>query len=407
MHWDLNGVIGTGQSLSVGETPIVSVTQPYRNLMLSLGGVRVPPWNAEHPKLALVPLVEPLRRLARKYPAPYPANLFGETLHAAMAHQVSSLVKSRDAEADHVTVHSVVGESGQGMVAIAKHSGNTGGVTGRAYAATLFETAAIARLARAAGKTFGVRVLVVTHGETDAMSPTYGGELVKLAEDTNRDLSALTGQSERIVVFLSQQFGYPTGKGERPLSTQAQWRLGVERPGEFVCTGPKYQISGRGDGIHLRVAGCHELGEKTGQVYFERFVLGRDWQPLHPLFAKRSGRSISVRFHVPVPPLTWDERLAQPLAWPNGRGFEVFAGTEKLEIASVSIAGDEVIIDCARDLPADVSVGYAMTSAGIQMWNASHAYRWGLLRDSDPFVGSTTRMPQPNFCVSFEMRVPS
>jgi hypothetical protein len=407
MHWDLNGVIGTGQSLSVGELPIVSVTQPYENLMLSLGGARVPPWNPDYPELALVPLVEPLRPLAEGWPSPYPANLYGETLHAAMAHQVSSLAKAKEPDADHVTVHSVVGESGQGMVALAKHSGDTTGITGRAYAATLFETAAIARLARDAKKSFGVRALVITHGETDAMSPTYERELVELAGDVNRDVRALTGQSDRIVVLLSQQFAFPSGAGERSVATQAQWRLGVERPDEFVCTGPKYQYTGSGDGVHLLVTGTHRLGEKTGQVYFERFVLGRDWQPLHPLGAARTGRSITVRFHVPVPPLAWDETLAEPLAWPKGRGFEVFASTEKIEIASVSLGGDSATIVCAGDLPDGVRIGYAAASAGIRMWNASRAYRWGLLRDSDPFVGSTTRTPQPNFCVSFEMPVTS
>jgi hypothetical protein len=29
--------------------------------------------------------------------------------------------------------------------------------------------------------------------------------------------------------------------------------------------------------------------------------------------------------------------------------------------------------------------------------------RWGLLRDSDPFVGSSTGTPQPNYCVAFDM----
>ena len=31
--------------------------------------------------------------------------------------------------------------------------------------------------------------------------------------------------------------------------------------------------------------------------------------------------------------------------------------------------------------------------------------RWGRLRDSDPFVGSETETPQPNWCVAFEMAI--
>jgi hypothetical protein len=32
--------------------------------------------------------------------------------------------------------------------------------------------------------------------------------------------------------------------------------------------------------------------------------------------------------------------------------------------------------------------------------------RWGQLRDSDPLVGLTTKRPNPNYAVSFELPVP-
>jgi hypothetical protein len=33
-------------------------------------------------------------------------------------------------------------------------------------------------------------------------------------------------------------------------------------------------------------------------------------------------------------------------------------------------------------------------------------YRWGLLRDSDPFKGAVTGKPQPNYAVAFEIILP-
>ena len=33
-------------------------------------------------------------------------------------------------------------------------------------------------------------------------------------------------------------------------------------------------------------------------------------------------------------------------------------------------------------------------------------FRWGLLRDSDPFVGAATKAAQPNYAVAFELPVP-
>ena len=139
-------------------------------------------------------------------------------------------------------------------------------------------------------------------------------------------------------------------------------------------------------------------------------MLGNPWQPLQPTTAERSGRVITVHFHVPVPPLAWDTTLAMPhqsayTEWAQGRGFEVRAGTTRIAISGVAIAGDSVQITCATDPPASgVVVGYAFTADGTLRPNGTA--RWGQLRDSDPFVGSLTRVAQPNYCVAFEMNVP-
>ena len=64
-------------------------------------------------------------------------------------------------------------------------------------------------------------------------------------------------------------------------------------------------------------------------------------------------------------------------------------------------------ITAGRSLPTrGLMVGYALASQGVQLRTASRAVRWGQLRDSDPFVGSTTEMRNPNYCVSFERPVP-
>ena len=211
-------------------------------------------------------------------------------------------------------------------------------------------------------------------------------------------------------MFLSQQFAFPSGAGERPQVNQFQWQLAASHPADFVCTGPKYHLMGAGDGVHLSAVGYQQHGEKTAQVFYERIVRGRDWKALHPRAVARAGRTITVRFHVPVPSLRWNEALdpAPAAAWANGRGFEVRAGGAPIDIARVELAdADAVRITCAADLPATgLVVGYAMTSGGRQMSTHSRSYRWGQLHDADPFVGQATRLAQPNYCVSFEMPVP-
>jgi hypothetical protein len=310
---------------------------------------------------------------------------------------------------DYVTAHTAVGEAGQPISILQKGATDTGS-TGRAYAASLFEVAAIARLARAQGKSYGVGAIVLTHGESDATSATFEADMVKLWSSYNQDLPPLTGQTTGVPMLLSQQHSAPTGAGSTAVATTAQWRIGVDHPGEIICTGPKYQYAYVSDNTHLTNPDYERLGEKYGQVFHQRVVLGNPWQPLQPTSVERSGRVITVHFHVPVPPLAWDTALPMPhqsafSEWAQGRGFEVRSGTTRVTISGVAIAGDSVQITCATDLPASgLVVGYASTADGTQRPNGTA--RWGQLRDSDPFVGSLTRVAQPNYCVAFELNVP-
>jgi hypothetical protein len=414
----ITGIVGTGQSLSVGAQATAfsgAATQAhFNNLKLALNGTRVPPFNANAAALSLVPLVEPIRPLATTFPSAYPANLYGETPHAAMAAQVTTLARAAGA-ADYVTAHTVVGESGQGMSVINKTAVevvNGATSTGRAYRATLFEVSAIRRLAAARGKTYGVGAIVLTHGETDSGNTGYEGAMVTLWSDYNADLRAITGQTEPIPMITSQQhsFGFTAGQrsGASP-STLAEWRVGVDNPNNIICAGPKYQYPYAADNVHLVTRGYELLGEKYGEIYFQRVVLGNSWQPLQPISVTRAGRVVTVRFHVPVPPLAWDTVLPMPhqtalTEWRNGRGFELRNGNTALVISSVAIVGDTVQITAAANVPAGAIVGYAVTNDGTQLPGISR--RWGKLIDSDRTVGAFTNQPQANYAVAFELRVP-
>jgi hypothetical protein len=404
--------------LSVGAygSPLRATSQPYNNLKLSLGTATVPPFDPTVAGLSMVPLREPIRGLAQAYPSAYPLNISGETPHTAMGDQITWLFRQAAGGSDYVTVHTVVGESGQPMSVIDKAATETvtGAMsTGRAYAATLFEAGAIARLASGAGKTYGIGAIFITHGESDASSSTYGDDLRQLWSDYNQDLSAITGQKTSIPMFVSQQESVPAGMGMTSASTLAEWQVGIDHPGDIVCTGPKYQYpysSSDSTSVHLSTAGYDMLGEKYGEIYFERVVMGHDWQPLQPLVASRSGSLVSVQFHVPAPPLAWDDTFPSPHPtgypqWAAGRGFEVLLDGTPVTISSVAIAGaDTVQVTCASDVSSGIlEVSYAYTADGAPMPGGTA--RWGHLRDSDPFVGSTTMTAQPNYCVSFSMSV--
>ncbi|HWO14863.1 MAG TPA: dockerin [Polyangiaceae bacterium] len=421
--WDYIGIIGTGQSLSVGaEAGAITEKarlQSFNNLKLSLGAATVPPYNPDDAALSLVPLLEPIRATANGYPRAYPQNLYGESPHTAMASQMTALATAGGLS-DFVTIHTVVGESGQGMsvinkTAVANDDPANGGITGHAYAASLFEVQAIKRLA--GDKSYGIGAIFLTHGETDAGNANYENDMLQLWTDYNADLRAITGQEQEIPLFTSQQHGiymYATGNAPRNVdtSTLLQWKAGLDHPGQIVCTGPKYQYPYADDWLHLQPLGYELMGEKYAEIFYSHVVLGQPWQPLQPLgeTVTRAGRVITVDFHVPFPPLAWDEALPRPhqadlTEWAQGRGFEVRVGATRLAIESVEILDEDTVqITCAADVPAGATLGYAAQSDGAAVQNVSP--RWGQLKDSDPFVGQFTQMPQANYSVTFELPVP-
>ena len=412
--WSWTGVVGTGQSLAVGghgNAPAMTIgatTQPFHNLKLSLGNATVPPFKLPNAALSMVPLVEPLRAITTTYPSPYPANIYGESFHTAMGDEITSLVMAA-ARSDYISAQTEVGEAGQPISVIQKGATDTG-TTGRAYAASLFEVGAIAQLSKAQGKSYGVGAIVLTAGESDAASATFEADMLALWSNYNQDLPPLTGQTFAIPMLLSQQHSNPMDAGSTSSGTLAQWKIGVDHPGEVICTGPKYQYSYVSDYTHLINKDYERLGEKDAQVFYQRVVLGDAWQPLQPTGASRNGRVITVAFNVPVAPLAWDTTLPMPhqasnTAWAQGKGFEVLNGSTPVTISGVAIAGNSVQVTVASDLPASgVTVAYAFTADAAPRTNGT--VRWGLLHDSDPLVGYLSGMPGQNYAVAFQLAVP-
>ena len=382
-RYDWIGIVGTGQSLSVGASgrPVLTTTQPFHNLKLQAEGPIPGHPLDESGALSLVPLVEPIRPFWSGGSTEYPNNVFGETPHSAMANELSAL-----AGADYVTLHTVVGWGGRCIEDIDK----TG--PGLAYPSSLWEARMFRQLADAQGKTLAYGGVVLTHGECDAGNADYEAALYRMWSDYDADLRAITGQRQPIVLLLSQQNTFP-GDGTASASSLAQWSAGVRFPGKIVCVGPKYQYAYASDKVHLDAASYRRLGEKYAEVFDQVFRLKRPWAPLQPKAIARVGRTITVTFHVPHPPLAWDETLAPPhqlafTEWAKGRGFEVSSDRGPVPIAGVTLAGDAVVLTLASTPPeGSLTVRYAMLQDARVASGGDEVGRRGQLRDSDPLVG--------------------
>jgi hypothetical protein len=397
--FDWVGVVGTGQSLSIGATAQnMSKTQPFKNLKLVDTGPD-PKYpiaaNTGTPQWATTPLIEPIRSNSAGMGAgyndgQYPNNMSGESPHSGMANTLSAFWTARGGVGDYVTAHSVVGWSGHCLSDINKDGGK------RAYPATLNEALVWKDLAAKATKTFGYGGIILTHGECDAGNAGYGAGLYKLWQDYNTDLKAITGQMQDIVLLISQQSTISSGAGGSAVQV---WQAGVAHPGQIVCTGPKYQYQYSGDNLHFPAPGYERLGQKYAEV-FDRIVNQKaSWKPLQPNKISRAGAKITIDFDVPNPPLVWDAHIPPPhqamnTEWAGGKGFEVkSAGGARLQITDAVIQGSSVVITLAADPGAGkVNVAYAITQEGTGNQGGTPLGMRGLLRDSDEFVGYDPEM---------------
>jgi hypothetical protein len=302
---DINHVLGTGQSLSVGATSTAaSTTQPYGNLKLS-GGV-IATAGFESP---LLPLVEG--------GAPDP-NV--ETMSSAMANLVSELCLP---DLTHNMLVSVHGAGGTPYSGLKKGTsfydqGMDQVVSGRDRAAD-------------DDLSYVVRAVTCVHGESDATdgNTNYDDDLIEWQNDYETDVRALTGQTEAIPMLISQNSSMATA-----ITPQLMLDAHIAAPRKVVLVGAKYHLP-YSDGTHLTTAGYRQMGEDYAKVFKHIIIDRRVWEPVRPRTVERVGNVITVVFYVPHPPLVFDEDLVD--STPDmGFGFVNHASTPPAAVAGGS-----------------------------------------------------------------------
>lgn len=398
--WNWVGIMGTGQSLSVGYDPAgsywTSTTELYGNLKLLFdggsplypieGGATVPGWYT-------APLVEPIRQGPAcgdggcGTPAQgYPNNLYGETGHCALGDTMSALWASRGGAGSYTTAHSVVGQGAAPLSEIQKNG------SGNSYAASITEAKVWTSLAAAQGKTFGYGGVFLTHGESDNGNAAYGAGLATLQSNYQTDLQAITGQTQPIPLFAVQQSTF----GGTNSSALALLAASLAHPTSIYLIGPGNPAQYAQDGLHKPGQGYDRLFEKYAEVADLVDNQGVAWKPLEPTAVTRSGATITVQFAVPYLPLVFDPNVPKPhllfnTAWSNGYGLEVLDSTSaQLTIAAPPTAVGSTVQFTLSATPTNLplTVSYAVTQDSTGTNGGSPFGFIGILRDSDPFLGS-------------------
>lgn len=297
------------------------------------------------------------------------------------------------------------------------------------YAASIDHHTQAYSIAAGHGLAYTVRAVGVVHGETDDgnNSATYAADLAEWQADYDGDLKAVTGQSEDVVLFCSQNHSWTKPFGGKSTSTVAQAMLAAHAadPGRIVLCCPKYFLT-HGDGLHLNTATYAWLGEYYAKAYKAVVVDGGSFSPLRPVSVTRSGSTITVVFNrgglVLDTTLVSDPSGSQASKNHSGavvnvtnyKGFEFVddkaggpsAVVTGLAVTTTTLTDDTltVTLDTTPDGLDNPRLRYAFTGVAGSNGGPTTGPR-GNLRDSDASFASVYGNTLYNWCVTFDEAV--
>jgi len=246
-------------------------------------------------------------------------------------------------------------------------------------------------VAAAAGGTYGIGGLLWLQGESNSTTGlgTYLAALQDIYADFCAAALAETGQVEVPAMFIYQTAAPNVNFDTASLGVQmAQLAAALDDRGVFMV-GPTYPYPDSNN-LHLVANGYRWLGSQFGKVMFRVLVQGHDWRPVYAVQATLRGREILVDYHVPCPPLVFDDPYLQT-GWTSAsvttgganskyatldKGFTVLStGGSVQAIESVALVSETQVLITLFDVP--VAGSYRVRFADGR--HNGH----GSLRDSD------------------------
>ncbi len=353
----LHHLLISGQSLSCGATsPVVSNAQIYGNLSFNTGvragGVGL---------TGFIPLVETWDGSQ------------GETIASGLANMIAEQAQ-QNGEA-HVMLASAHGVGGQPYSALKKGTAP--------YANGLAQVTAAVGIAAMLGQSHAVRALAIVHGESDHLANNlgYADDLLAWQSDYEADVAAITGATGPLPMFLCQMSSHTKYNSASSRIPAAQLKAARARPDRVFVVGPKYFMPYT-DGVHLTGDGERWLGEYYAKAYRKVLIDGERWLPVQPETVTREGAVITIRFHVPAPPLVFDELL---VANPGNFGFEFSDASGAPPAITEVVLVDDVTVRvtlASAPVAGNRRIRYAYTGVAGQPAGPTTGAR-GNLRDSD------------------------
>ena len=380
----VNHLLCTGQSLSLGAggKPALSTTQPYNNRMFNTGVTFTGGTNL----IAFKPLVESNQ----------------ESMSSGLANLVTMLARDhilKGKPAPNDTHDLLVSCNGMGGAYAKLKKGTV------PYANAMAQVRAGIKLSHSLGLNYKVQGITVVHGESDigGNNKAYYQDLLSWQADYEKEIQALTAQTKPIPMFHTQVSSwthYNKVKSDIPLN---QLHAALARPDRIIMVGPKYFLP-YVDGLHLTNLGYRWMGEYYAKAYRTVVLEGKPWKPLMPQTVTISGAEITIKFHVPVPPLKLDTTTVTD---PGNFGFQYSDDSSApATIAKVSLkSSTEVLITLDQSPTGNKRyLSYALEGQP-KNWAGPKTGARGNLRDSDS-TPSRHGNKLHNWAVHFEVPVP-
>jgi len=428
-----------GQSLSNGTEgwPALSKTQPYNNVMVggsvrqaSIGSAAFSPVggnSAFQPLVANVMSTSMAVLTDAEVAALPPGNgAFGETVAEGLVNSLKKLHNLRKGVIDD-SIAFVASSSGVGGRTIAQL---TKGASPNIWNVLVGHSQAAKANAVSAGKSYGIGAFLWLQGENDYPSTSkasYKAALSQLWSDFKVDVAGGVAGQQLPPVMLMYQTGASFTSDGNGLDTalsigQAQLEYSEENSDVYMV-GPVYPYTDKHTSPaangHLDPNGYRWWANLAAKVAYRVLELRQGWKPLSPRKVAAAGRTISIDFHVPEPPLVFDTPyLAYTPTDFADKGFTVRDSVGVVAISAVRIVFDTIVeLTLVRELVGAAYVRYA---------DKTYHDGNGCLRDSDSFVAPDRYVyqagtgqypeaniaalvgkpyPMHNWCVAFNLKI--
>lgn len=263
----------------------------------------------------------------------------------------------------------------------------------RPYIKFLSEIKGAYDVAHERGWRFEVPAFCWMQGENDIVwksGRNYKRDLKQFHANLNKDVKKITQQDRDVVcviyqsncLTLSPTFKPNVFESQETLVPQAQLELLRSDP-LFIASGPTYPYSFVGERVHIDGYAQKRLGYLAGASII-KLMEAKPSKGVIPLEFLTSGKTVSIRFNVPHPPLVMDTTAV--LKAPH-YGFSVINSANVNILQRVTLVNNTIILACTES-PKGSKIRYAIN--GLPGKSGNQRGPRGNLRDSQGEVLSAT-----------------